>query len=869
MFAAASFAGAADLATGRVTRDLQVLYPFEQPDGKVVHDQSGVGDPLNLVISDPAKVTRKPGSLVVRASTTIASSEPARKIIDGATRSGELTLEAWIVPQNDKQEGPARLVSLSQNTSHRNFTLGQEGNRYDARLRTTSTSTNGLPSLATPGKSLQSQLTHVVYTRDRAGVATLYLNGQPAATRRIAGSLTNWSKEQHLSLGNEATGERPWLGEFRLVAVYSCALARSEVQQNFAAGPTATLSPEQLAAQRQLAAARHFESQVAPLLARRCVECHDRATREGGLDLSRHAGLLAGGVNGRVVQPGKHRESSLWTLVESDEMPQDREPLTVAEKTILGEWIDNGAVWTLDLIDPVLYRHNQEAGKNWVQRLTVAEYIQTVRSAVGVDISAEATKLLPPDLRADGFSNTAYNLNVDLEHVKAYATLAEMIVERMDIPAFASKYTRQRQLTDDHMRKLVGDMGRQLLRGPLQEHEVASFRGIASTVASGGGDFDEAVRYILEAMLQSPRFIYRIENQRGGAASWRVGPYELASRMSYIVWGGPPDEELLRAAEAGELADRQRAERQLARMLDDPRAVDRSLQFISEWLDLRRLENLRPRPEKFPRWDSALADDMRAETLAFFKHVVWERKRPLAELLTTQATFATPRLARHYGLKERPAGDSTLARYDLEKVPERGGLLTQGSLLTIGGDDASMVTRGLFVLEDLLFSEVGSPPPGLDVTPVPASPGKSHRAISELRVANQSCGGCHARFEPLAFGLERFDGLGGYRETDEFGNRLRQDGKIHFPGEEKPVSYQNVAEMMELLAGSDRVRRCLTRKVTQFAIGRPLVAADARVIDDIHKSAQADGGTYASLVKAIVLSDLVQKSRSDQATTGN
>jgi hypothetical protein len=298
--------------------------------------------------------------------------------------------------------------------------------------------------------------------------------------------------------------------------------------------------------------------------------------------------------------------------------------------------------------------------------------------------------------------------------------------------------------------------------------------------------------------------------------------------------------------------------------LDDPRARERSKQLVVDWLNLDRLEHIRPRPERFPQWQDELAEDMRQETIDFFVDVVWKQNRPLSDLLNAQFTFATPRLAKHYGFEPKEEG---WKRYDLTGVSSRGGLLTHGSVLTIGGDDASMVTRGLFVLNDLLFSEVGDPPPGLDTTPVPASPGRSHRAIADERVKSKSCGGCHSRFEPLAYGLEMFDGLGSFHEIDRHGNRLRQDGEILFPGETKPVSYKTSAELMDLLAGSDRVRQCLTRKLTQFSLGRPLFAIDAKAVREIHHAAQAAGGTYRDLMTAIILSDLVQKIRTEVELT--
>ena len=130
--------------------------------------------------------------------------------------------------------------------------------------------------------------------------------------------------------------------------------------------------------------------------------------------------------------------------------------------------------------------------------------------------------------------------------------------------------------------------------------------------------------------------------------------YELASRLSYIIWGASPDEELMRAARDGNLPDPDVLARQAGRMLEDPRAIERSVQFLEQWLDLRRLANMRPDPKKFPRWNTRLAEDMRRETISFFEEVVWTEKRPLADLFNAQVTFMTPRLADHYSGRLTP-----------------------------------------------------------------------------------------------------------------------------------------------------------------------------------------------------------------------
>ena len=839
---------------------LVALYDFRLAKGSIVKDRSGVGKPLDLKIENPKNVRRTKGTLEVRGKTLIRSDKPAAKVFNAVRRSGEITIEAWVRPANAKQDGPARMVTLSGGSSERNFTLGQEGDKVDVRLRTTKTSGNGIPSLNSPGRSLAPRLTHIVYTRNRGGRARLFLNGKQQAEKRVPGAMANWNGKYRLALANEFSSDRPWLGTFHLVAIYSRDLSVGEVAQHFKAGVNARSTGAQLATRKQSAKEQFFDREIAPLLSRHCLECHDTVNHKGRLDLSKKATAFATAKNETVIVPGKSAESLLWEVVEADDMPNERDPLSVEEKKLLRKWIDDGAVWAGEEIDPLAHTHDWRVNQNWVRRLTVPEYIETVRSLTGVDIAREARETLPPDIRADGFSNTAYNLTVDLKHIEAYSRLAGIIVGKMNVRQFAKRFSRKRGFTDDVMRDLVAKMGKWLLRAPLEEHEVAAFRGISTTVAAAGGTFEEALSLLVEAMLQSPRFLYRVENERGDGTAWPVSEYELASRMSYIIWGAPPDTQLLEAAENGQLFEDDSLEAQLKRMLDDPRAAKRSAEFVHEWLNLGRLANMKPNPEKFPQWNADLANDMRAETIAFFDDVVWKQNRPLADLLNAKLTYATPRLARHYGLPVQGGG---LARYDLKSVPERGGLLTQGSVLTIGGDEASMVTRGLFVLRDLLRSGVKDPPPSVNTEPVPSKAGLTQRNIARKRIADKTCGGCHIKFEPLAFGLEKFDGIGAFHEKDEHGNTLRDDGEILFPGTAKTVPYDSSAELMNLLAGSDRVQQCLTWKVAQFALGRPLGPADSRTLDKVHQAAQKGGGTYASLMRAIIKSDLVQKTQTE------
>lgn len=846
------FAASSD---GRVEEGLLVLYDFASTEGEVVADRSGVGEPLHLEIKDPEAVRRSGGSVEFLEPGLIRSPGRADKIANSVRITEEISFEAWIEPADDSSDQPRTILAMSPRSANLDFSIQQRGDRLLVNFRTTRTGPDGRPAVSIDAPNAHGPI-HLVYARDRAGRTRIFFDGEIGYDEVLPGSMAGWERIP-FSIGNELDRKTPWTGVVHLVAVYSRDLLPAEVAQNFRAGPgyrTVELSDA------GDADADVFAARIAPLFARKCLSCHDAAVKSGGLDLSTEAALLAGGANGAVLTPGDAAASRLVELVEKNSMPLGRAPLLKSEKEMLRDWVDGGAEWTLAKIDAAEHAPKKQTAEVYVQRLTVPEYVSTVRSILGVDVAKEAAEILPPDKRADGFKNTAYNLNVDLGHVEAYARLARLIVSRMDAAAFAEKQSGARSLDDAELERLIVGMGGALLRSPVEEDELALYKNLASVVEGAGGGFEEVASYLLESMLQSPRFLYRVENQRGDGTSWPVGEFELASRLSYILWGAPPDAELRADAAAGKLHDPRVFDEHVRRMLADPRAVGRSEQFLAEWLNLDRLSNLQPNPEKFPNWNPELAADMRTETLAFFRDVVWEQKRPLTELLNAQVTYATPRLAKHYGIQ--PQGEG-LARYDLASVPSRGGLLTHGSVLTIGGDEGSMVTRGLFVLEELLHGEVGSPPPGLDTTPPPTSPGRSNRAISEERVASAACGGCHSKFEPLAFGLERFDGLGSYRETDRHGNDLRDDGEIVIPGEDQAVPYNTAAELMDLLAASERVELSLTRKLAQFAIGRPLVAEDEAIVEDIHARARRDGFTYEALISAVLKSDLVQRTRTE------
>jgi hypothetical protein len=197
-------------AGDRVANGLVTLYTFERPVDGVIRDRSGAGEPLDLKIETSQGIAFRGGRLLVTSPARISSAAPARKIVAAVKQSRALSIEAWVKPHDTAQAGPARLVTLSSDPGQRDFTLSQDGSRYDVRLRTTSTDANGTPSISSPEGSLQPQLTHVVYTRDAEGSARIYLNGRAVTIQSVGGQVDNWGDEYRLSLVNELTDNRPW-----------------------------------------------------------------------------------------------------------------------------------------------------------------------------------------------------------------------------------------------------------------------------------------------------------------------------------------------------------------------------------------------------------------------------------------------------------------------------------------------------------------------------------------------------------------------------------------------------------------------------------------------------------------------------------
>jgi hypothetical protein len=313
-----------------------------------------------------------------------------------------------------------------------------------------------------------------------------------------------------------------------------------------------------------------------------------------------------------------------------------------------------------------------------------------------------------------------------------------------------------------------------------------------------------------------------------------------------------PDAELQGLADRGELRKPGVLEAQVRRMLKDPKARALTDNFAGQWLMLRSIPALTPDTGRFPNWDDSLRTAIIKETELFFEHIV-KNDRAVTELLDANYTFLNERLAKHYGIPNVRGSDFRQVTLPDQR---RGGLVTQASVLTVTSNPTrtSPVKRGKWVLENLLG--VQPPPPAPDVPelpPVGQLKGTVRQQMEQHR-ANPSCANCHAKLDPLGFGLENFDAIGGWRDQD---NKQKIDASGVLPDGAK---FDGPAELKKiLLAKSNDFRRCLSEKLLTYALGRGLEYYDKCVLDDLAKTLQTENDRFSALVIAIVQSDPFQK----------
>jgi hypothetical protein len=374
------------------------------------------------------------------------------------------------------------------------------------------------------------------------------------------------------------------------------------------------------------------------------------------------------------------------------------------------------------------------------------------------------------------------------------------------------------------------------------------------------GDFDAGIEMALSAMLVNPQFLFRVEQEPKDLApktAYRVSDIDLASRLSFFLWSSIPDDELLDLAARDELHEPETFEKQVRRMLADERSRNLATNFAAQWLHLRNLESITPDLRLFPDFDDNLRKAFRQETELFVESV-FRDDRSILDLLRADYTFLDERLAKHYGILH--VYGNRFRRVELGANRQRGGLLRQGSILTVTSyaTRTSPVLRGKWILENMLGSPPPPPPanvPALKEATVAASLPIRER-LAEHR-SNASCASCHRLIDPVGFPLEQFDAVGRWRTLDE-GRQVDAAGGLPDGSELEGVAGLEKA----LLRRPELFVRTLTEKLFIFALGRAPEESDAPAVRKIVREARAQNYRFSSLIVGLTNSVPFQMRRS-------
>ena len=614
------------------------------------------------------------------------------------------------------------------------------------------------------------------------------------------------------------------------------------------------------------APSRSIPRDIEPLVDKYCLSCHDSISAQGGVVLE----TLRDGI------PDLRQRSLLVRVADnlrSESMPPEGEPRPNSEELeSLNSWLDIA-----------LIEEHSTTERVAIRRLNRAEYNNTIRDLIGLDL--HPADEFPADDVGYGFDNVGDVLSTPPILLEMYLAAADKVIDaafrdpsaraymltapvdtvpiafRQFKPAVrsprADKIFRASNAAPDPelaRQQFVYDILRafcdRAFRRPATHDELTRLLGMVLSVEHDGEPPESAVQIAFRAVLVSPRFLFLATNRdhSSGLSSDRVpsDDFDLATRLSYFLWSSMPDEELYRLAAQGALRRGGNLRTQVKRMLRDGKSRAMAENFASQWLQTRKLKDFTPDPILFPDFDGPLRAAMVEETVLFFESIR-DEDRSVLDLLDADYTFVNERLARHYGIPG-VMGDE-FRRVSLAGTP-RGGLLTQASVLaaTSNPTRTSPVKRGKWILENILGAPPAPPPSGVEAL----KEGKEQGASITLRQkmarhrTDPACASCHRRMDPLGFGLENFDAVGGWRSLED-GQPIDSAGRL--PGGR---TFQGPAQLKAaLLSRRNAFARCLTEKLLTYALGRGLERADRRDVDHIVAKLVRQGYRFSALILAV------------------
>ncbi len=511
-------------------------------------------------------------------------------------------------------------------------------------------------------------------------------------------------------------------------------------------------------------------------------------------------------------------------------------------------------------------------GPSPIRRLTRVEYNNTVRDLLGD--TTEPANVFPAEEEALGFGNNAQALTVTPILAEKYMATAEAVARRAtsNVTGLTGcKATDDAALRDECVQTFIHTFGKRVFRRPVtgpEANQLFAMYQSAFTIYADAPDprntpFREGVAMVIESMLQSPAFLYRVELGEGAAplsepfrsesdpAIVHLTSWEMASRLSYFLWGSTPDDELLAAAEADELLTSEQIAAQARRMLESERARQAVATFHSEWLDYDRIGTVTKDMSAYPEWSSAIGEAMKEEMRVFIDQVIFEGEGDLQTLLTAPYSYGSPELLALYGAEapEEPG----IYRVDFDPQ-EHAGLLTMGAILAYYShtNQTSPVHRGKLVREMFLCDVLAPPPNDVDFEVPEPSPDATTRERFAQHSYDPACAGCHSLMDPIGFGFENFDTLGRFRSTEN-GKPIDASGKL--TATDVDGTFVGVRELAERLAASDEVKSCYTKMWFRWAYGRVETEEDACTLSQIDESFAEAKGNVKELLVALTQTD--------------
>jgi len=496
-----------------------------------------------------------------------------------------------------------------------------------------------------------------------------------------------------------------------------------------------------------------------------------------------------------------------------------------------------------------------------LRRLTRFQYATAVKNLLGVD-PAPANDLPVDEISEAGFNDDAQILTVSSLHAEKYVMVSETLAKAA-VQNLASLTTCDTKAKGEDVCALdfAKKFGRRAFRRPTTSDDEKLLMA-AYSAGRTDGSYAEGIEVMIRALLQSPDFLYRLEVTAPADTKTQLVPlsqYELATRLSFLLWASGPDDALLDDAANGKLGTRADVASKARAMLADAKAHPAIIDFYNQWVGTSRLDIITKNTSLFPMYSNDVRDGMAKELPAFVEHVLWSgNDHSLTQLLTEPVAFVTAPLAKIYGVAAPSGAASTPQMVALPANQNRAGILTQAGVLAVQAhpDQTSPVLRGKFVRSKLMCQPPPPPPMDVNITLPPVSAGGTARQrLSGHLTAGTSCMNCHVLMDPIGLTFENFDSIGQYR-TKEGDYDIDVAGEINAPRDAGlGGKFSGVRELAVKLAASGQVRDCLAELWFDFAVGRSQDAADGCSLSTLQGTFASSGGNLVDLIVGMTQTD--------------